>query len=98
MLEDTHPRCPHCGLRMVRWANPEGSTWGGEYQHVCFDDQCPYFVRGWAWMMSRYNIAASYRFRLDPMTGDQGPLPVWSASDFRAGVIAETEEERAHAL
>jgi len=83
---------------MVRWANPEGSCWGGEYQYVCFDDHCPYYLRGWAWMTSRYNIAASYRYRLDPLTGDRGPLPVWSASDFRANVIRETEEERAHAL
>jgi hypothetical protein len=72
---------------MDRWRNPQASTWSGEFQFVCFNDECEYYVRGWIWMHDRFNVAASYRHRLDPQTGEQGPLPVWSAEALRAGII-----------
>lgn len=81
---------------MVRWANPQGSSWGGEFQFVCFQDACPYYVRGWAWMESRYNVAASYRYRLDPATGEYGPLPVWSPSALRSDILPDSEEVQPH--
>jgi hypothetical protein len=76
---------------MARWRNPQQSTWSGEYQFVCFNDACSYYVRGWNWMLERYNVRASYRHRLDPLTGEQGPLPVWSPDALRGDII---EDER----
>ena len=90
MKPEIETRCPHCGMTMCRWAAPDGSTWTG-IQYVCFNDECPYFVRGWEWMLTQYNVAGSYRHRLDPETGESGPLPVWSAEDFRASIVAKGE-------
>jgi hypothetical protein len=89
--------CPHCGRRMNRWAIPPASTWSGEYQYVCFNDACPYYVDGWAWMREQYNVTASYRYRLDPFTGDRGPLPVWSSTALRGSILTDSTEEVTHA-
>jgi len=83
---------------MQRWTNPDMGSWSGEYQYVCFNDDCPYFVRGWAWMEERYGVKASYRYRLDPVTHESGPLPVWSARDFRSSIIFDSEELHGHGI
>ena len=67
------------------------SSWCGEYQCVCFNDQCPYFVGGWKWMLEQFNVTASYRYRFDPATGESGPLPVWSKQALRNNIIDQPE-------
>jgi hypothetical protein len=94
MAEDNRT-CRYCHEPLSRWINPDCSTWTGEFQYVCFNDQCPYFVRGWTWMERCYNVRASYRYRFDPATGDDGPLPVWSRDALKSGIIRESEEVHA---
>jgi hypothetical protein len=71
---------------MVRWENPPQSSWSGEFQYVCFNDECPYFIRGWNWMKQSFNVDASYRYRVDPQTGEAGPLAVWSKDALKSGI------------
>ncbi|MFH1575318.1 MAG: ogr/Delta-like zinc finger family protein [Acidobacteriota bacterium] len=92
MTETTDPICPHCSQPMVRWANPQQTSWSGAFQIVCFNDECPYFTRGWRWMLDHFQVTASYRYRLDPTTGETGPLPVWSKDALKSGIIAEDAE------
>ncbi len=89
------PVCPHCREKMVRWGTPQLSSWSAPFQYVCFNDTCAYFVRGWRWMQERYNVAASYRCRIDPVTGETGPLPVWSADALKDGILPEEDSANA---
>lgn len=86
------PRCPHCGAALLRWRTPPASSWGERWHWVCFNDACPNFVEGWAWMATQYNVHASYRYRLDPETGESGPLPVWSATAHRDRILTEVDK------
>lgn len=89
MPTDPATRCPHCDSLLVRWANPSLANWSGPFQWVCFDDACPYYVRGWDWMRQKFNVNASYRHRLDPTSGETGPLPVWSEDALRSGILGD---------
>ena len=94
MERDVQMVCSHCGGPMARWANPPQSTWTGDYQYVCFNDQCPYYVRGWEWMKQSFSVGASYRFRLDPETGETGALAVWSRNALRDSILSEENPAR----
>ncbi len=84
--------CPHCSGKLSLWRTPMDSSWGGAEHLVCFNDECPYFRKGWKHMMDKYEVPASYRFRHDPDTGANGPLPVWSPDALRNFIVDEGEE------
>jgi hypothetical protein len=90
------PTCPHCGAHLLKWMPPDNSSWGSHFQYACFNDECPYYVRGWEWMMKTYQVKASYRYRLDPQTGEEGPLAVWSPNAVRNMIVDSDEPENDH--
>ena len=91
-MTEVSQTCPHCGGPLVRWRVPDGATWQEEYFLACFNDECPYYLEGWDWMMKQFSQSASYRYALNPRTGTSLMLPVWSASATRE-MIEEDDEE-----
>lgn len=89
MNEQEVPKCPYCKVDMKKWRVPSNSTWKTAFQWVCFNDECPYFVRGWDWMMKSQETKASYRHRIDPETGSSGPLPVWSGDALKDQIFED---------
>jgi hypothetical protein len=85
--ESKSSRCPHCGEILQAFELPPNSDWQTDFQLACFNDECPYYVRGWEWMESQYAVKASYRFRLDPGTGHASPLAVWSPTAVKDRII-----------
>ncbi len=83
------PTCPYCNQKMKKWRLPEGSTWQNEFFYVCFNDECPYFVRGWDVLWETQQTKASYRCRFDPGSNSFKPLPVWSYDALKENIVEE---------
>ena len=83
--------CPHCESRLKKWRVPEESSWDDEYFFVCFNDDCSYYQKGWAWMKEQYGHVASYRYAINPNTGGSLMIPVWSDSATREMIVEDDE-------
>jgi len=84
-------RCPYCHQPLSRMRTPPLTSWETPFLFVCFNDECSYFTRSAAWMKSQFNVNAMYRHRLDPSTGETGPLPVWSADAMKDAILRDDE-------
>ena len=81
------PRCPHCDGFLQPFELPDAGGWDSAFHAACFNDDCPYYVRGWQWMEERYGVKSSYRYRIDPATAVASPVAVWSPSALRDRII-----------
>jgi len=83
-------RCPHCDEKLSKWEvpdNPFCQTWDNEFMHICFNDACPYFVRGWDHMHLQTNQGMSYRLMYNPIKDRCMPIPVPSHQALKDGII-----------
>jgi SAM-dependent methyltransferase len=83
-------RCPHCGEKMRKWAvpdNPFEATWDNEFMYICFNDACPYYVRGWDFMHREGNRGSSYRLMYNPEKDCCMPIPVPTPRALRESII-----------
>ena len=62
-------RYPYCDEKLSKCEvpdNPFCQTWDNYYMYICFNDGCPYFVRGWDRMYRETNQSMSYRLMYNP--------------------------------
>jgi len=82
--------CPHCDRKLSKWEvpdNPFCQTWDNAYMYICFNDECPYFVRGWDKMYRDTLQGMSYRLMYNPEKDRCMPIPVPSHQALRDGII-----------
>jgi len=78
--------CPHCEAELDAIGLPETLS-DHAFDLACFNDACPYYVRGWSWMEQQYGVVTSYRYRVDGRTGHASPLRVWSPTAIRSAIL-----------
>ncbi len=80
-------RCPFCGEALTPFELPDEAGWKSPFHLACFNDDCPYYTHSWIWMEERFGVKAAYRYRLDPETGKDVPLPVWSPTALKDRIL-----------
>ena len=85
--------CPHCDQELQAFKLPDAANFEAEFHLACFNDECPYYVRGWEHLESNYAVKASYRYRVEPITGKASPLAVWSANAVKDCIIGASVDE-----
>jgi hypothetical protein len=81
------PKCPHCGEPLRAFAVPEEGGWDSAFHIACFNDGCPYFLRGRRRMEDVYGVKVSYPYRIDPATGQASPLAVCSPDALKDRIL-----------
>jgi hypothetical protein len=83
--------CPHCGSDLKRWAVPQTpfTEWDSEHMYVCFDDDCPFYLRGWGALYRQGNFGFSHRFMYDPDRRVCTSVPVHGPTALRDGIVVE---------
>ena len=85
-------RCPHCDEKLKKWEvpdNPFCQTWDNDFMYICFNDACPYFVRGWDRMYRETNQGMSYRLMYNPEKDRCMPIPVPTHLALKDGIMED---------
>ena len=87
-------QCPYCGDRLRKYEVPHSAFeidywYEADHLYICFNDECPYFVRGWEWMWSKMRRNVSYRHMYNPTTHKSGPIPVPTNYALRDGIVED---------
>ena len=94
IMSQEKPVCPHCEKEMSLWEVPpfhfsDGLGWGTPFLYLCFNDDCPLYVRGWDNLMENYAQHASYRCMCYPGTKQFQVMPVFSPMGAKGQIIDE---------
>ncbi len=92
VLEMEKPKCPHCNETMNLWEVPpityaDGLGWGSPYLFLCFNDECPLYIQGWAELEENYAHKASVRCFNYPGTDQFEFMPVFSPMGAKGQII-----------
>jgi SAM-dependent methyltransferase len=87
-IKDTH-ECPHCGKKMRKWAVSQTpfTEWDTEFMYICFNNRCPYYLKGWDAMQNQGNPGMSYRCMYNPDNDRCMPVPVPHRNALREGIV-----------
>jgi SAM-dependent methyltransferase len=82
-------QCPYCCEKLWKWEVPQTpfTQWDVEFMFLCFNDHCPYFVRGWDFMYRQGNSGLSYRFAYNPDRDQCLSVPVPSLHALKEGIV-----------
>ncbi|MHC4943955.1 MAG: methyltransferase domain-containing protein [Planctomycetota bacterium] len=83
--------CPYCGERMKKWEVPQTpfTEWDVEFMYICFNDTCPYLVRGWNTMNRQGNSGYSLRAMYIKERDSFSSVPVQSLKELREFIVDE---------
>ncbi len=81
--------CPHCQQKLSRWEVPDDPCidWPNDYLYLCFNDFCPFLVRGWRHMWNQGIPGTSYRYLFNPLKGTSTTVPIRGLTDLRPGIV-----------
>lgn len=82
--------CPHCTEPLSRWEVPDDPIidWPNDHMYICFNDGCPFVVRGWRFMWEQGIEGHSYRYLFNPLTGASTTVPIQTLQDLRLGIMS----------
>lgn len=88
-------KCPWCDERMKKWVVPNNpfSDWDSEYLYICFNDRCPYVLRGWKTMARQGVIGLSYRQVYEPVRDTFITIPIPNLDAMKESIVEEDAEE-----
>jgi SAM-dependent methyltransferase len=83
--------CPHCQQKLSKWEVPDDPCidWPNDYLYLCFNDFCPFVVRGWRHMWNQGILGTSYRYLFNPLKGTSTTVPIRGLTDLRPGIVEE---------
>ncbi len=83
--------CPHCQGTLSKWEVPDDPCidWPNDYLYLCFNDFCPFVVRGWRFMWNQGILGTSYRYLYNPLKGTSTTVPIRGLTDLRPGIVDE---------
>jgi SAM-dependent methyltransferase len=83
--------CPYCQTKLSKWEVPDDPCidWPNDFLYLCFNDFCPFLVRGWRHMWNQGILGVSYRYLFNPLRGSSTTVPVRSLIDLRPGIVGE---------